>query len=88
MVKNPLEIGVAPTSEEFVPAYREGKVAVLTFENQDEHICYGLASDGTVWDFCSLGDKGIANFQDQLSDAQIELALEILQDFRISLEGS
>jgi len=88
MPNDPLNIGLTPTKEERHSIYREGKVLVVTFETENEHICYALDDSGTVWDFCSIGDAGIVNFQDELSEDEITVALGVLEDFRITLENS
>lgn len=51
---NPFNLSFEPTLIENHSSYREGKVTVVTFENETIHMCYGVDDKGNVWDFCFL----------------------------------
>jgi len=44
-------VGVAPTSVETYPTYRNGEVTTYSWDDGATHLCFGLDVEGSVWDF-------------------------------------
>jgi hypothetical protein len=74
--------GKTPTSIEFHDAYRNGRIASITFEIDDMfHLCYGLAEDGTIYDFCICDNNSSFSYvEGVLSITDIQNAASILDE--------
>ena len=69
-------------SIEFHDAYRNGRIASITFEIDDMfHLCYGLAEDGTIYDFCICDNNSSFSYvEGVLSITDIQNAASILDE--------
>lgn len=80
---DPLKINAVPEITGPLEQYRDGKLKVLTFENENSHMCYGVDTDGEVWDFCFIGHAPLkfVILEDKLSEAQIAEAKTLALEF-------
>lgn len=69
-----------PHKRESYDSYRNGEVETLTFEDKEVHLCYGEDSNGEIWDFCSIAQGSVTHMDDKLSDEEIKIAQEIIDN--------
>ena len=83
---DPLKINAVPEISGPLEQYREGKLKVLTFENENSHMCYGVDTNGDVWDFCFIGHAPLkfVHLEDRLSEEEIAEAKALAVEFEIT----
>jgi hypothetical protein len=82
-ISNPFSVTRTPQSVELPNSYRDGKFQVVTFENEQTHLCYSLDEAGAVWDFCSIGER-VVHFEGKLSEAELARARVLADEFSVT----